>query len=191
MEQNIRQMLKENIELQRRLVEDFPEKIKESAQLIINCIRNNNKVLLCGNGGSATQCSHIAAEFVGRFKKERKGLPAIALTTNTSNLTAIGNDYGFDKIFERQVEALGNKGDILLAISTSGNSQNVLNAMKKARNNGMKIIGLWGKGGGKSKGIADIEIVIPSDNTPRIQEAHITILHIICELMENELFREE
>lgn len=188
MEENIKNMLNESIELNKKLIQDHQEKIEEIVNSIVKCIKNNNKIMLCGNGGSATQASHIAAEFVGRYKKERKSLPAIALTTDMANITAIGNDYGFNTIFERQVEGLGNKGDILICLTTSGNSENLIKATQKAKSMEIKTIGLLGKDGGKMKNTSDIEIIIPSENTPRIQEAHITILHIICEIMENKLF---
>ncbi len=181
-------MLKESIELNNEIIGNFSGKIEQAALLVLDCLKNNKKVLLAGNGGSATQAAHIAAEFTGRYKKERKALPAIALTTDIAALTAIGNDYGFEKIFERQIEALGQEGDVLIALTTSGNSQNLINAIEKAKSKGMRTIGLLGKDGGKMKNTSSIEIVIPSDNTPRIQEAHITIMHMICEIVEEELF---
>jgi D-sedoheptulose 7-phosphate isomerase len=145
-----------------------------------------HKILLCGNGGSAADAQHIAAELTGRYKIERKGLPAIALTTDTSALTAIGNDYGYEHVFARQVEALAQKGDLLIAISTSGNSQNVLYALEKAKEIGCRTVGLSGKGGGKMSDLCDINIVVPSDDTARIQEMHIMIGHILCQLIDNE-----
>jgi D-sedoheptulose 7-phosphate isomerase len=188
MKTEINAMLKEGTELNSKL-ENYLDEIKQIVNVINNCLKNNNKVILCGNGGSASQASHIAAEFVGRFKKERKALPAISLTTDSSIITSIANDYGYEKVFERQIEAIGKKGDVLIAITTSGNSKNIINAIEKAKLMGIKTVGLLGKGGGKTKNIADIEIIIPSDNTPRIQEAHLTILHIICELLEKRLFK--
>jgi len=145
-----------------------------------------HKILLCGNGGSAADAQHIAAELTGRYKIERKGLPAIALTTDTSALTAIGNDYGYEYVFARQVEALAQQGDLLIAISTSGNSQNVLYALQKAKEMGCRTVGLSGKGGGKMSDLCDINIVVPSDDTARIQEMHIMIGHILCQLIDNE-----
>ncbi|MBU1165992.1 D-sedoheptulose 7-phosphate isomerase, partial [Candidatus Micrarchaeota archaeon] len=145
-------------------------------------------LLICGNGGSAADAQHFAAELVGRYKKERKALPAIALTTDTSVITAISNDYGFEHVFSRQVEALSAGGDVLFLISTSGNSPNLLEAAKKAKTLGIKIIGLLGKGGGKLKSMCDHAIVIPSDNTPRIQEMHVLVIHMICESVENNIF---
>ena len=163
-------------------------RIEEAVKLIVNALKNNKKILLAGNGGSASQSVHIAAEFVGRFKLERKGLPSIALTTDLASVTAISNDYGFEMVFERQLEALGNEGDVFIALSTSGNSQNIIKAVEKAEKMNVKVIGLLGQNGGKMKNTCYVEIIVPSDNTPRIQEAHLMILHIICELAENELF---
>jgi len=144
---------------------------------------------LFGNGGSAADAQHIAAELVGQYKLKRKSLPAIALTTNTSILTSIGNDYGFDKIFERQIESLVTNKDIAIGISTSGNSENVLRGILKAKKIGAKTIAFTGNDGGKLKGAVDILLNIPSNNTPRVQEAHITIGHIICGIVESEIFR--
>ena len=145
-----------------------------------------HKILLCGNGGSAADAQHIAAELTGRYKIERKGLPAIALTTDTSALTAIGNDYGYEHVFSRQVEALARKGDLLIGISTSGNSRNVIYALQKAKEIGCRTIGFSGKGGGKMNDVCDLNIIIPSDDTARIQEMHIMIGHILCQLIDNE-----
>ena len=148
-------------------------------------MRFGGKVLLCGNGGSASDALHIAGELIGRFQRERQGLPAIALNADVASMTAIANDYGYDRIFERGVEGLLNKGDTLIGISTSGNSENVYLAVKKAKEKGGKTIALLGKDGGKINDIADISIVVPSDCTARIQESHIMIGHIICELVED------
>lgn len=166
----------------------FAPEIEKSVRLIANALKNNKKILLAGNGGSASQSTHIAAEFVGRYKIERKGLPAISLASDLSAMTAIGNDYGFDEVFQRQLEALGNEGDVFIALSTSGNSKNLVRAVEKAKELNVHVIALLGKGGGKMKNTSSIEIIVPSDNTPRIQEAHIMILHIICELVDRELF---
>jgi len=143
-------------------------------------------VLVFGNGGSAADSQHMAAELVGRFRKERKALPAIALTTNTSTITALSNDYGYDVSFKRQVEALGKKGDVAVGISTSGTAKNVTCALKKAKDAGLLTVALTGKDGGEIKSIADLSLVVKSDNTARIQEAHILIIHILCELIEDE-----
>lgn len=160
-------------------------KIRAIARLLVRTIKNNGTIFLCGNGGSAADSQHIAAELVGRFKKERRPFCAVALTTDTSILTSIGNDYGFDKIFERQLQALAKKGDVLIAISTSGNSPNVLNAVRKARILGVHTVGLLGRDGGKIKKFCDASIIINSNQTARIQEMHILTGHIICELIEN------
>lgn len=164
------------------------DKIKQIAEAVIYSLKNNKKIILAGNGGSASQATHIAAEFVGRYKLDREPLAAISLATDLSSITAIGNDYGFEKIFERQIDALGEEGDVFIALSTSGNSENIINAINSAKKKSIRIISLLGKNGGKQKGLSDIEIIIKSDNTPNIQEAHLVILHIICELVEKELF---
>ncbi|MBR9699988.1 D-sedoheptulose 7-phosphate isomerase [Candidatus Woesearchaeota archaeon] len=160
-------------------------KIKEVISRLIECFEKGNKLLICGNGGSAADAQHIAAELVGRFKKTRKGLPAISLSTDTSILTAWSNDYEFETVFERQVEALGKKGDALLAISTSGNSKNILKAVEKAKEQGMTTISLTGKDGGKLKQLTDLNINSSADSTARIQECHLLAYHIICEEIEN------
>jgi len=152
-----------------------------------NCFNNGSKLLIAGNGGSAADSQHFAAEIVGRYKKERRGYPAIALTTDTSILTAWGNDYDFESVFSRQIESLGQQGDIFLGISTSGNSKNVILAVKKAKEMGMITIGLLGNNGGNLKDLVDMSIIVPSTNTARIQEVHITIIHILCEEIEHEL----
>lgn len=161
--------------------------IEHAANIIINAFKAGKKLLICGNGGSAADAQHIAAEMIGKFYRiDRPALPAIALNVNTSIITAIGNDFGYDKTFVRQVEGLGQKDDVLYAISTSGNSVNAVEAASLARLKGMKVISLTGEGGGKLKEISDITLMINSKNTPVIQNAHITISHIICELVENE-----
>ena len=154
--------------------------------IVTEALQRGNKVLLCGNGGSAADAQHIAAELTGRFKKERHPLPGIALTTDTSALTAIGNDYGFDQVFSRQMAALAKEGDVVIGISTSGNSLNVIYALETAKEMGCKAIGLSGKGGGKMEDVCDINIIVPSDDTARIQEMHILIGHILCQLVDNE-----
>jgi len=162
-------------------------KLLEASILIVETLRSGNKVLLCGNGGSAADAQHIAAELTGRYKSERRGLPGIALTTDTSALTAIGNDYGYDRIFDRQVESLANKGDLIIGISTSGNSANVVNALKLGRDLGCKTLGFSGRDGGAMNGMCDINLIVPSNNTPRIQEMHILFGHTICQIIDNEL----
>jgi len=161
--------------------------IHEISLLSINvfeCLQNNNKVILFGNGGSASDAQHIAAELVGRFKTERKGLPAISLNTDTSIITALGNDYGYEKIFSRQVNALANEGDLVIGISTGGSSVNVINGLREAKTKKCKIFGLSGKSGGEFNQICDLNIVVPSKDTARIQEMHILIGHIICHLVD-------
>lgn len=163
------------------------ETIQKAAELLVKTVRSGNKVLIAGNGGSAADAQHIAAEFVGRYETERRAFPAIALTTDTSALTAIANDYSFERIFSRQVEALAAKGDCLIAISTSGNSPNVIAAVMEARDRGCTVIGMTGKNGKKLAGLCDECILIPSERTARIQEAHIMTAHIWCEIIDREL----
>ena len=183
----IKAKIEENIETSEELHKEQAENIEKAVKAIVSSLKNEGKVLVFGNGGSAADSQHIAAELVGRFKKERRAIPAIALTTNTSTLTAIGNDYGYDVIFSRQVEAFGREGDVALGLSTSGNSKNVISALKKARSAGMKTVCLTGAGGGALKDNCDVLITAGSKNTARIQEAHILIGHILCELIEDEL----
>lgn len=163
-------------------------KIDETVSLIVHAFENNHKLLLCGNGGSAADAQHIAAEFTGRFYLNRAALFAEALHTNGSYMTAVANDYGFEKVYSRQLDAKGNEGDVLIAISTSGNSPNILEAINTAKSKGMSVILLTGLNGGKGTYLVDTSINVPSDDTPRIQECHILIGHIICELVEKELF---
>jgi len=189
-EKFITDSLNESAETKQRILQQCKEDILRAVEILTSTFRNNNKLLLCGNGGSAADCQHIATELVIRLSHhiKRPALPAIALTTDSSNLTAGGNDIGFENIFARSVEGLGNKGDALLAISTSGNSENILRAVEKAKEKGIKVIGLLGGSGGKLKEIVDLPIIIPSSNVQRIQEGHITVAHIICELVEEELY---
>lgn len=162
--------------------------IEKAAFVCAKAINEGNKIMLCGNGGSAADAQHIAAELVGRFEISRPGLPAIALTTDTSVLTAISNDYGFNDIFSRQVQAIGKSGDVLIAISTSGKSPNILNAITEAKAGQVKVIGLTGESDEKMHHVCDITLKVPSSRTPRIQESHILIGHILCELIEKALF---
>jgi len=155
-----------------------------AAKFCIDSLNQNGKVLIFGNGGSAADAQHIAAELVGRYKVERKGLAAIALTTDTSALTAIGNDYGYDRVFDRQVEALASQGDIVIGISTSGNSANVISALALAKELDCKTIGLSGRSGGEMNVVCDVNLVVPAEDTPRIQEMHIVIGHTLCHLIE-------
>ncbi len=175
---------KETVE---RVIDSLQSNIEHACKLAVDTINAENKILLFGNGGSAADAQHIAAELSGRYKIERRGLPAIALTTDTSVLTAIGNDYGYNRIFDRQVEALASKGDLLIGISTSGNSKNVIQAFIKGKEIGCKVIGLTGKDGGEFLDTCDVNIVVPSNDTARIQEMHILIGHIICQAIEDNL----
>jgi len=161
--------------------------LEKASILAVDTLKRGNKILLCGNGGSAADAQHIAAELTGRYKSERRGLPGIALTTDTSALTAIGNDYGYDRVFDRQVEALANKGDLLIGISTSGNSENIISALKLAKASGCQTIGFSGRDGGKMNDVCDVNLVVPSDNTPRIREMHILLGHTMCQIIDNEL----
>jgi D-sedoheptulose 7-phosphate isomerase len=167
-------------------VMDASSKVLEDvSQVVVDTLKAGNKVLICGNGGSAADAQHFAAELTGRYKTERRGLPAIALTTDTSALTAIGNDYGYDRVFDRQTEALAQSGDLLIGISTSGNSKNVINAFMVAKELGCKTIGLSGRDGGAMNDSCDINLIVPSHNTPRIQEMHILFIHIICQIIDD------
>ncbi|MBN2413810.1 D-sedoheptulose 7-phosphate isomerase [candidate division KSB1 bacterium] len=168
--------------------ENFSNEILTTANQMINCFKNGGKLLICGNGGSAADAQHFAAEMVGRLNYDRGALAAVALTTDSSILTAVSNDYSFDHFFARQVEALGNRGDTLIALSTSGHSQNVLNAVYAAKEKKIQTIALSGKDGGALAELADYNITIPSHNSQRIQEGHITIIHIWCNLIEKTLF---
>ncbi|CAN5601956.1 MAG: D-glycero-beta-D-manno-heptose 1-phosphate adenylyltransferase [Pyrinomonadaceae bacterium] len=176
--------LSQHIDVFQTIAEFNSSVINECAELIIETFKNGSKLLLCGNGGSAADAQHIAAEFVGRYETERKALPAIALTTDTSALTALSNDYSFERIFARQVEALAREGDCMIAISTSGNSPNVIAAVMTARARGCRVIGMTGAKGKKLASLCDACIIVPSERTARIQEAHITIAHIWCEMVD-------
>ena len=182
----VKNLLNISADLKKTVAETLSSEILDAAQKIQGRLEAGGKLLLMGNGGSAGDAQHIAAELVGRFKKERKAMPALALTVDTSSLTALGNDYGFDTIFERQVEALANKNDTVIGISTSGNSENIIRAVNKANSIGAFTIGLLGNDGGKLKDAVNLPIIIPSNDTARIQEVHITIGHIICEIIEED-----
>jgi D-sedoheptulose 7-phosphate isomerase len=183
----VRESLRAGADLRLRVGESCADSILAAASAMTQCLRAGNKLLLFGNGGSAADAQHLAAEFTGRFLKERRALPAIALHTDTSALTAISNDYGFERAYARQVEALGRAGDVALAITTSGNSKNILAAVAACRDLGIVTIGLTSERGGAFAQTVDLPIVVPSVSTPRIQECHITIGHILCELVENAL----
>ena len=174
-----------HLETIQKVIETMTQPLEEASKLVIDTLKAGNKVILFGNGGSAADAQHIAAELTGRYKTERRGLPGLALTTDTSALTAIGNDYGYDRVFDRQVESLANKGDLLLGISTSGNSKNVINAFKVGQEIGCKIVGFSGRDGGEMSDYCDVNLIVPSDNTPRIQEMHILFGHTICQLIDN------
>ena len=175
----------EHLKISQATFESIGDSLELAAKLCIECLKNGNKILLFGNGGSAADAQHIAAEMVCRYKTERKGLAAIALTTDTSALTAIGNDYGYDRVFDRQVEALVNKGDVAIGISTGGRSANVVSALKLANDLNCKTIGFSGRGGGEMNELCDINIVVPAEDTARIQEMHIVIGHTICQLIDH------
>ena len=185
----IQDQLNESAETKKKIFKECAGDILKAVDILIQAFNNKKKVLICGNGGSAADAQHIATELVIRMNKSgRPPLAAIALTTDTSMLTAGGNDIGFENVFARQVEALGNSGDVLIAITTSGKSENVNRAIAEAKKRDMTVIGLLGKDGGSSKDITDIAIIVPSNDTQRIQEGHITIAHIICGILENEIF---
>ncbi len=174
-----------HLETIKNTIDSIPADLEIASKLAVDTLKAGNKILIFGNGGSAADAQHIAAELTGRYKTERRGLPGIALTTDTSALTAIGNDYGYDRVFDRQVESLANKGDLLLGISTSGNSKNVINALKLGQEMGCKTIGFSGRDGGGMNDVCDINLVVPSDNTPRIQEMHILFGHTICQIIDD------
>lgn len=182
--------LNESSETKLKIKDQLAEEIIKAVDILVAAYKEGNKLLLCGNGGSAADCQHIATEFMIRLSHhlQRPALPAIALTTDSSNLTAGGNDIGFENVFARSVEGLGMLGDVLLAISTSGNSPNIIKAVGASHAKGMKVIGLLGGTGGELRSLVDLPIVVPSSNTQRIQEGHITIAHIICELVEDKLY---
>lgn len=181
--------IKESIAVKNRILshEEIIKQIGLAADMLTECYRNDGILLACGNGGSASDAEHMAGELVGRFQIERKALPAIAFASNPATVTAVGNDYTFDDIYVRQVEAFAGPKNVFLGITTSGNSGNVVEALKKAQGSGMKTIALLGRDGGKAKTIADVSIIVPSEETPRIQESHILIIHILCDLVEREL----
>lgn len=178
----------EGTKLRERFFEQNGENVVEIGRMLALCLAQGGKLLFCGNGGSAADSQHLAAEFVNRFKLERPPLPALALTTDTSIITAIGNDYGFDEVFEKQVQALGKKGDVLVAISTSGNSANIVHALRAARDKGLTTLGLAGQGGGEMLPLCDFSLLVADKRTPLIQEIHISAGHLLCELVDYFLF---
>ncbi len=188
MVREIRAQLQAHREVLVLIETQLAERLAAAVDLVVTALAEGNKLLVMGNGGSAGDAQHLAAEIVGRFKLERRALPAVALTTDTSILTAIGNDYGFDQVFRRQVEALAAPGDVVVGISTSGNSPNVLAALTLAREMGCRTVGLLGRDGGSIGPVVDLELTVPSQDTPRIQEGHITMIHILCDLVERRMF---
>lgn len=191
---HLRQHFDEGIELRRRMAETMPAAIASAGTALANALKGGRKALACGNGGSAADSQHFAAEIVGRFERERPGMPAIALTVDTSALTAIANDYDFDRVFSRQVEALGQPGDVLLGISTSGNSKNVIEAIKAAHAKGMVVIALTGRDGGamaKMLGPGDHHLNVAHPRTMRVQEVHLLAIHCLCEVVDNVIFGEK
>ena len=188
MEERIINVLEEQINNLEMLKNNgYKENLIKVVNIITNCMKSGKKVLICGNGGSAADSQHFAAELIGRFKLERRGLPAIALTTDTSILTCMGNDYGYDSIFSRQVEALGNEGDVLIGFSTSGNSNNVILAVEEGKKKGLITIGFLGKDGGKLKDKVDVDLTFNYSETARVQEHHLMTYHMICEFVEKEM----
>jgi D-sedoheptulose 7-phosphate isomerase len=187
MREKIKDILLESIQVKEELLHTKIGQIIEITELILDCLKKEGKVLIFGNGGSASDSQHIAAELVGRFKKDRAALPAMALTTNTSILTSLANDYGYEIVFAKQIEALAKKNDVAIGISTSGKAKNVALGIKQAKKMGLKTVALTGGDGGELAKLADISLLVPSSVTARIQEAHITIGHIICELIEEAL----
>lgn len=190
MKKRIEEVINEKISLAKTIKSsDYADIVSKTAAVMVEALKNGNKLLIAGNGGSAADAQHFAAELVGRFLMERPALPAISLCVDPSGITCIGNDYGFDDVFARQTEGLGNAGDILVLISTSGNSANCIKAIDVAKKKGLKTIGFLGRDGGKMKDLCDMSIVIPSNVTARIQEWHTTTIHLLCEEIEIQLFQ--
>ncbi|SFV59058.1 Phosphoheptose isomerase [hydrothermal vent metagenome] len=190
MKNYIKDQIKKSYETKQAIYENeaLLEKIEDVARRCVALYKTDKKTILAGNGGSAADAQHIAAELVGRYGFDRPSIPSLALTTDTSNLTAIGNDYGYDQVFSRQLEGMGQAGDIFFGISTSGNSLNIIKAFESAKKKGITTVALVGRDGGEMAKMADVALVVPSDSTPRIQESHILIGHIICDIIEKEIF---
>jgi D-sedoheptulose 7-phosphate isomerase len=191
LQQRILEHFQQSLAVKQHAMQVLPDCIAQAASAMAQCLQAGNKILSCGNGGSAGDAQHFSSELLNRFEMERPGLPAIALTTDTSTLTSIANDYHYDRVFSRQIEALGKAGDILLAISTSGNSANVLQAIRAAHAQGMRVVSLCGKQGGEARQllqVSDIEVCVPAQATARIQEVHLLIIHCFCDLIDQQLF---
>ncbi len=188
MKNEIEESLNESISVKSEILSNSVGTITEIATMAVDALRDGHSLYFMGNGGSAADAQHISGELVGRYKKDRKSLPVLALTTDTSVLTAISNDFGYEYCFEKQIEAFVKKGDVVFGLSTSGNSTNIINALKLAGKIGAKTIGFTGRDGGMIKDIVDVCLMVPSSDTPRVQECHITIGHILCSIIENELF---
>ena len=187
--EHIEQQIIDHFKLNEKII-SFSDKIEQIAEKAVSVLKKEGTIFWCGNGGSASDSQHLAAELVGRFEKDRPPLKSIALNTDTSIMTAISNDYSYDLVFKRQLEVLGNKKDLLIAISTSGNSKNIIKVLEEAKKKKLYSVALLGKNGGEAKNIADLSIIIPSQSTARIQEMHILIGHLICSFVEKNLFRE-
>ncbi len=185
---DIEKELRESIDVKQNLLSGGTDTIRDMAGAMVRCLKSGKTIYLIGNGGSAADAQHIAGELVGRFKRDRKALPVLALTTDTSVITAIANDYGYDSCFEKQVEAFVRDGDMVIGISTSGNSEGILRAVRLAKERGAVTMGLTGQNGGDLKGLVDVCLQVPSQNTPRIQECHAMVGHILCSIVEKELF---
>jgi D-sedoheptulose 7-phosphate isomerase len=186
MNSTIQEEFKNHIKISQKSMENLSDDIEITAKICIKTLKKNGKIIIFGNGGSAADSQHIAAELVGRYKSDRKGLAAISLSTDTSAITAISNDFGYENVFKRQIEAIANIGDTIIGISTSGKSKSVINALIKAKNMGCNIIGFSGKDGGEMNNICNVNIMVPSNDTPRIQEMHILIGHTLCHIIEQE-----
>lgn len=189
--QRIRQLFAESIETKMKAAETLPEAIAAAGERLVECLLNGGKILSCGNGGSAGDAQHFSSELLNRFERERPALPAMALTTDSSTVTSIANDYSYNEIFSKQIRALGNNGDILLAISTSGNSANVVQAIQAAHDRGMRVVALTGRDGGQMAnliGPGDVEVRVPAQSTARIQEVHLLVIHALCDFIDQQLF---
>ncbi|MCK4233198.1 SIS domain-containing protein [candidate division WOR-3 bacterium] len=181
--------VEESLNIKRLLLSECIDDIEEAAEILIEAVGEDKRIFLCGNGGSASDCQHIASEFVGRIRKKSISVPAVALASNVSTLTALSNDFGYENVFSKQIEVYASTGDVLIAISTSGNSVNVINAVKSAKERDVRVIVMTGKGGTMLSDMADLSIMVPSDDTPRIQEAHILIGHILASILEKAVSR--